>query len=176
MRNMRKISIRILSLLILVLPVSIVLATLPPSTEIAKPEPIGTFTINVEVANVKDLYAWQVLMVYDPQTLVLTDFTPGGFVGSKYATETSGSVQDVFVNATDIGSGLLLLGGSLVGNVPGKDGDGLLAKVTFGYFSNDYEVPHVAFGNRPLVTYLLDSNGHVIPTGGETLLSLEFEG
>jgi hypothetical protein len=175
MWNVRKILIQMLALLVLLLPISIVLATLPSNTEIAKPEVIGTFTLNVEVVNVKDLYAWQVLMVYDPQTLVLNEFTSGGFVGSKYATETSDPVQDVFVNATDIGSGLLLLGGSLVGNVPGKDGDGLLAKVTFGYLSNDYEPPHLAFDNKPFVTYLLDSNGHVIPTGEETLLSLELE-
>jgi len=173
MWNKRKILTQILSLLVLLLPVSIVLATLtPPDTGIDEPEILGTFTVNLEVVNVKDLYAWQVRLMYDPHTLVLTEFTPGGFVGSKYATESMDLVQDIFVNATDIGSGLLLLGGSLVGNVPGKDGAGLLAKVTFGYLSNDYEQPQIVFGNKPFETKLLGSDGHVIPIGEEILLEL----
>ena len=169
MWNKRKIITQTLSLLVLVLPISIVLATLTPSVKMDGPKIIGTFTVNLEVVNVKDLYAWQALLLYDPQTLVLIEFTPGGFIGTKCATEAVDVVQDIFVNATDIGSGLLLLGGSLVGNVPGKDGAGLLAKVTFGYLSEDYADPYVVFNNRPHETKLLDSDGHIIP-GEETLL------
>jgi hypothetical protein len=67
---------------------------------------------------------------------------------------------------------LLLLGGYLVGNFLGKDGAGLLAKVTFGYLSDDYMKPYIVFDNKPHETKLLDSDGHIIPIGEKTLLEL----
>jgi hypothetical protein len=161
--------------LILALPITYVLASfVPPSPEKTEPEIMGTFTVNVEVHNVKDLYAWQILLTYDPYSLILIDVTPGGFIGSVLINESNGNVQDVFARATDIGQGLLLIGGSLIGNVSGKDGCGLLAKVTFGYLSIDYSMPQIVFDKKPYETKLISSNGDTIQIDNETL-KLHFE-
>jgi hypothetical protein len=66
---------------------------MPSNVEMDEPELMWIFAVNLEVVNIKDLYAWQALLAYDPQTLVLNEFTPGGFVGSKCATEPMNVVK-----------------------------------------------------------------------------------
>jgi hypothetical protein len=175
-RDLNRISRRLvlLFLFILSLPAAYVLASLIPSNmETAKPKIIGTFKVNVEIINVKDLYAWQILIVYDPQKLVVMEILPGGFVGRVYPSDGASNLEDgVFMSATYTDKGMLLLGGCLCGNVLGRDGDGLLAKITFGYLSEEYEPPQIAFGNKPYETKLLDSNGNIIPIDGITWLKL----
>jgi len=138
---------------------------IPVTVHDEKPKILGTFTLNVEVTDIKDLYAWQILLVYDPQKLIVLKVEPGGFLGSVSITElgVTNDIYDVFMNANFPGSGILLIGGSLIGNIKGKDGGGLLAKVTFGYLSVDYVKPRIVFDKKPYEIKLLDSNGCLIP-------------
>lgn len=136
------------------------LATLfaPPSETIQEPVIKGTFAMNLEVANVNDLYAWQVAIVYEPSQLKVLEMTPGGFVGDDYP---------FFVNSTDSFEDLLLFGGTLYGKVGGKNGDGKLATIVFGYFAENYDEPKIALNG--FETFLLDSHGQLIPFKNITL-------
>ena len=70
---------------------------------------------------------------------------PNGFVGRVYPSDRAGNLEDgVFMSATYTDKGMLLLGGCLSGNVLGKDGEGLLAKFTFGYLSEEYGPAQIA--------------------------------
>jgi len=139
---------------------------IPVTVHDEKPRILGTITLNVEITDVKDLYAWQILLIYDPQKLMVLKVEPGGFLGSVSIDELNvikDDIDDIFVYANFPESGMLLIGGSLIGNVEGKDGGGLLARVTFGYLSVDYVEPRLVFDRKPYETKLLDSNGCLIP-------------
>jgi len=129
------------------------LATLfsPPQPQ----EPVikGTFTMDLEIADVNNLYSWQVGILFNAGQLKVLDIAPGGFVGDDYP---------LFVNSTDSFRDLLLLGGTLYGNVPGKDGAGKLATIVFGYLVEDYVEPTIV--EDALKTFLLNCQGQLIPT------------
>ena len=150
----------------------------PPTHIEVSQEPviIGSFTAAVEVVNVEDLYAWQVLIAYSPSELRVLEVIPGGFVGSEYPSSNAADLTStgVFMNATDIGDGRLLLGGSLCGNVPGKSGNGTLAIIVFGYFMDTYQEPEIVWMQKPSENRLLNSDGFDIPTEGATNISLTF--
>jgi len=135
------------------------LATLfAPSEVIQKPVIKGTFAMNLDVTNVNDLYAWQVAIAYEPSHLKVLEMTPGGFVGEDYP---------FFVNSTDSFEDILLLGGTLYGKVGGKNGDGKLATIVFGYFAENYDAPKIV--PNVFETFLLDSQGQLIPFKNITL-------
>ncbi len=140
-----------------------VLATLlaPTSLEenIQTPEIIGTFKMALDVNDVDDLYAWQVAIVYDSSHLKVLEMIPGGFVGDDFP---------LFVNSTDSLEDLLLLGGSLRGECPGKSGSGRLAIVTFGYLTETYDEPEIVPG-QVFKTFLIDSKNQLILISESTL-------
>lgn len=126
----------------------------------AQREAIGAFSMNLEIANVKDLYAWQVLVVFNPSELRITKITPGDFVGIEFP---------YFMNATSAEKGVLLLGGTLHGNIPGESGSGKLATIIFEFFMDEYEDPRIASEVGSFETQLLDSKGSVISNEDSTL-------
>jgi hypothetical protein len=79
----------------------------------------------------------------------------------------------LFMNATDIGENKFLVAGVLVGNGPGKDGSGGLATIVFGYFTHDYALPAIVQQADAHETYLLNSQGSIIPIEGQTSLTLK---
>jgi len=123
---------------------------------------LGIFTLNVMIHNVTDLYAWQVAIRYAPSELKVLKITPGGFVGSEFPC---------FVSSCDTSNDLILVGGSLLGNVSGRSGSGKLATILFGYFTKDYQEPKITF-DGPFATRLFNSNGGLIEIK-EGMLSLE---
>jgi len=130
------------------------LATLLSPPQYKEPVAIkGTFAMDLEIADVNDLYSWQVGVLFNAGQLKVLDIAPGGFVGNDFP---------LFVNSTDSFRDLLLLGGTLYGNVPGKDGAGNLATIVFGYLTEDYVEPTIV--EDALKTFLLDSQGQLIPT------------
>lgn len=143
----------------------------PQSSKEVSQEPviIGTFTMDLNVPNVNDLYAWQVLTMYNSSELTVLEVIPGGFVGAEYPT---GNIVDisggVFMNATDIGNGMLFLGGSLCGNVSGRNGNGRLATIVFGYFTENYDEPKIMSENA-FETLLYNSQSQLIPINDSTL-------
>jgi hypothetical protein len=124
-------------------------------------EIIGTFAMDLNVNNVTDLYCWQAAIFYNSTVLKVLDVIPGGFVGERFP---------FFVNSTDSFENLLLIGGFLVGDVPGRSGDGRLATIVFGYYSEDYDEPKIVPRYKMFETLLLDSNGQPIPIDNYKLI------
>jgi hypothetical protein len=132
------------------------LPSIPTSKE---PEVIGNFTMVLKVNDVADLYAWQVGIGYNSSQMQVLKITSGGFVGDSFP---------FFVNSTDSIKNLLLIGGSLCGDAAGKNGSGTLATITFGYYTEDYGIPKIAY-DQVFGTMLLNSKGEAIPIKESTL-------
>lgn len=134
----------------------------PPQQVNSEPVIVGYSTVIVGIRDVSDLYAWQVAVVFNATELKVLQVTSGNFVGTDYPFS---------FNSTDTREGLLLLGGTLAGDMPGKSGSGVLATAVFGYYTNNYKVPVITTESE---TYLLDSQLQFIPVG--TKLSLNVVG
>lgn len=139
--------------------------TSPPQQVSTEPVIIGYSTMAIEISNVNDLYAWEVAISFNATELKVLQVTPGNFVGLEYP---------FFWNSTDTGEDLLLVGGSLEGDMAGKNGSGILATVVFGYFTSNYKPPLIVPQRIGFETYLQDSQLVSIPIG--TKLSLEVLG
>jgi len=140
-----------------------------PPAPLQTQEPVisGNFTMVLAVQNVTDLYAWQVVITFNSNELEVMKIASGDFVEVRFP---------FFVNATDVGEGVLLLGGTLCGTVPGKNGSGRLATITFGYYADGYEYPKIAQEIGSFETRLFDSRGSSIPCGNSTMLTLTIIG
>jgi hypothetical protein len=134
-----------------------------PNVEYREPPILGSLTVALDVTNVKDLYAWQVVLVFGSSELKVLQCSPGDFVGTDYP---------FFVNSTNVGEGVLLLGGTLYGNIAGKDGSGRLATITFGYVKENYHLPNIAMRQETFETTLLDPSSQGIELDGSTKLML----
>lgn len=152
-RRMRTASMLIAFLLCSSVSGYVLAMILMPSQENPEPMIIGDFPATLEVTDVKNLYAWQVIIIFDSSELAVMETTPGGFLGEEFP---------FFVSATDIGEGILLLGGTLVkGDVP-KSGSGRLANIVFGYYTGEYIEPEIVLDQERFETYLIDSKGSLI--------------
>lgn len=136
----------------------------PPSNKEISQEPmiIGTFTMNLEVNNVIDLYGWQVAIAYNQNQLKVLEITRGDFLKEE---------RMYLLNSTDSLKDTLLLADSLLEDVHGKNGSGTLATITFGYFIENYDEPKISF-EKAFETYLLDSQGRLIAIDNSTWLTL----
>lgn len=160
--NERFKGVALLLLLLIGLPAfSYAMIKLTPTTQVTSPKPeiLGTYTVVVEVNNINNLYAWQILMVFNESELTFLEARKGEIAG------------DLLVNASDIGDGALLLGGSLMGNVPGIDVEvsTSLTYIVFGYYVEDPEPPQIAMKGFGFETFLLDSELNEIPIASTTL-------
>ena len=147
---------------------SYALANLFPSTTYVPPkEPnvLGTFTAVIEVENVKDLWAWQVLISFNPDELKFLNWECGEIIEAEPPFKATNP-------EIDIAKGCLLIGATLKAHEPGKNIEGkkTLAYVTFGYYLENYEMPKLVIeGTGPFNTVLLNSNLQEIPITDETL-------
>lgn len=102
-----------------------------------------TFAVNITVENVEDMYAWALKLYYPNNVLNGTSATEGPFL-------KTGGISTAFlvVNFTDSFNatyGLLNVLCLRTGNVPGVNGSGTLAAITFTSTSTDgMEVLHLA--------------------------------
>jgi len=137
----------------------------PPQQFIETWEPaiLGNFTMSLYIHNVKDLYAWQAVIIFNSSELKVLEVLPGDFLKTEYP---------YFVNVTDVIDNGLFLGGTLCGNVSGIDGSGELATITFGYFVDNYKEPTIVLKQGFLETQIFDSNGSLIDLNGSTMLTL----
>jgi len=128
----------------------------PSQHENPGPVIMGSFTAALEVNNVKELYAWQVVITFDSSELKVVETTPGGFLGAEFP---------FFMNATDISEDILLLGGTILnGDIP-RSGSGRLANIVFGYYTDEYAEARIVLKQEGFETYLLDSNSSLISDG-----------
>lgn len=86
--------------------------------------PGSSFTINISVAGITDLYAWDFILYWDPDILSYTNVTEGPFLKSAGTT----TFLPPEINQT---SGSLHANCTLEGIVPGASGNGIIANVTF---------------------------------------------
>jgi hypothetical protein len=129
---------------------------------VAAPSVLGNFTMVLSVNNVSNLYAWQAAVVFNDGQMRPVEVTSGSFLRAQYP---------LFLNSTDTAPGLLLLYGGLEGNVPGVTGSGTLARIVFGYYVKNYELPCIVNQDAGFSTYLENSTPATIPAG-QTMLTL----
>ena len=134
----------------------------PPQQYIeTQPAILGNFTMSLYIHNVKDLYAWQAVIIFNSSELKVLEVLPGDFLDVSYP---------YFVSATDVIDNGLFLGSTLCGNVPGANGSGELATVTFGYFVDNYKgEPTLALKQSFLETEIWDSTGSPIDLNESTM-------
>jgi hypothetical protein len=119
-----------------------------------------TFTLDVTVADVTDLAVWEFRLFYLNTILNCTNITEGPFSKVGGSTFFKSTIRNAY-NATH---GWLSAGSTLLGQVPGVNGTGTLATITFQTMAAG-DTP-LQFSNDPLVTFLLDSSPpprHSIP-------------
>jgi hypothetical protein len=83
------------------------------------------FSINVTISSVSDLYGWQFALSWNASLLDLVNVTEGPFLKSGGSNDTYFNYN---LNAT---AGNLIADCTLLGNVPGVSGSGVLATITF---------------------------------------------
>jgi len=105
-----------------------------------------TFTINITITNITDLYAWQIPLYYKSSVLNATAIAEGPFLRRDGANTffTAANFTDNY-NATH---GQVFLAATRVGVPNGLDGTGILATVSF---------KTIAYGNSHLY---IDDKGH----------------
>jgi hypothetical protein len=150
------------------------LSTQPPAIETPRePTVIGNFTVALKVYDVEDLYAWQAVIAYNPNELKVLKIDPGDFVGVEtLPLNDDFKGNSVFVK-NDLHDGLIVVGGTMLGKIGGRSGDGTLAYITFGYFNATYSDPCLTTNIGGFKTVLLDSTLSEIPIHGSTILVLE---
>jgi phage baseplate assembly protein W len=87
-----------------------------------------TFTINISIANVTNLYGWEFKLYYNNTMLNGTGIIEGPFLSTSGSTFFN--VSD-FNDAYNVTHGRVWATGVLLGNVSGVNGSGVLASVTF---------------------------------------------
>jgi PKD repeat protein len=107
--------------------------------------PDDSFSVDVNVADVINLYGWQVNMSFDPDVLEVTDITEGDFL----IDQPEGTTGFSRIENED---GWALFSWSTVGNHLGVDGSGTLATVEFMTLTAGESVLNITHPN----TYLLE--------------------
>jgi len=142
-----------------------------PSPPQPEPQYIGTFKAYIKVSNVIDLFAWQVVIYADSLELIVVDAVEGNFLKANAPYGTTFMLADHMTNP-DIPN-TLLVGDSLLGmDIPGVNGAGVLAIITFGYKSENYTLPKIIFDHKMYETLLLNSYKEHIQ---EYTLTIEIE-
>jgi hypothetical protein len=119
-----------------------------------------TFTLNVTVTGVTDLAVWEFRLFYLNTVLTCTSIAEGPFLKQGGSTFFTSTIRNAY-NATH---GWILAGSTLLGQVPGVNGNGTLATITFQAAAAG-DTP-LQFSSDPLVTFLSDSSPpprHTIP-------------
>lgn len=107
------------------------------------------FSLNVSISNVTDLYGWEFRLNWTAPLLATVNVTEGSFLKAGGNTFFTYNSNDAI--------GHMIVDCTLLGNVLGVSGDGVLATITFGVNGG---------GQSPLNLYnatLIDSNVNQIP-------------
>jgi hypothetical protein len=93
-----------------------------------------SFSINVTISSVSDLYGWQFALNWSASLLDLVNVTEGPFL------ESGGSNSTYFNYNLNATAGNFIADSTLLGDVPGVSGSGVLATITF-YVKNGGQCP-----------------------------------
>jgi len=97
--------------------------TISVDPSISSAEVGKTFMINIRISDVIDLYGWEFRLRWNSSLLDVLSVTEEGFL--------KGGGSTFFVNNINNTLGYMLVDCTLVGNVPGVSGNGILATVEF---------------------------------------------
>jgi len=97
-----------------------------PST-IEVPEAGRTFSVNITIANVTCLCAWEIKLYYRSSILMCINATEGPFLQAGGETMWAENITNAY-NSTH---GRVCIGSTLLGQVPGVNGSGVLATIIF---------------------------------------------
>jgi|YelNatPaOPRAMG01_1025707.scaffolds.fasta_scaffold23212_2 hypothetical protein len=133
--------------------------TLTPTPPPSDPEVNTIFDVNITIANVTNLYAWQIVIWFRNDVLQAVDAVEGPFlkqVGSTYWA----FLPDNIINDYNDTHGYLFVGcsGTWDPSLGGANGTGVLCTIKFNG-TNVGSSSLVIGSNPPYVTYLEDQNG-----------------
>jgi hypothetical protein len=121
----------------------------------------STFVVNATVTNVTDLFTWQIRVTFDPSMLNCSSVSAPPSPFSGFTFPAAPIINNIV--------GYVMWGATLMGPVPGIDGTGVLAAITFQIVSapttpNGTLACDIAFSTPyGADTFLLDSSLSVIP-------------
>ncbi len=131
----------------------------PPSEPIIS----ETFSAEIVVQNVEDLYAWQVAVAFDPDVLTIMNVTEGDFLDIDFP----------FMAWSDdsyLGRGKVLMGATLYADMSGVSGSGTLATIEFGVIGEgSRELQLLDTYNNETVLLLYDPAGTMISEASVTI-------
>ena len=118
-----------------------------PALDNPTPQVGETVCVQVNVADVSNLYAASFNLTYNPAVLDYTGITEGTFLNSNGQVSTS--LQAAALNG-NISSGQIVVGISRMGDVSGASGSGRLATLCFTVTGNYCSTSDIAFGEANL--------------------------
>ena len=128
-----------------------------------------TFSVDVAIADVADLYGFQFELSFSPTVLAVTNITEGAFLSSG-GEATFFIPGDIDNNAGTIS----LTADTLIGAISGVTGDGILASVSFqarGAGNSAIVLSNIKLLDSALneITSFTTTNGTVEVSGGTTI-------
>lgn len=124
--------------------------------------PGETFNVSVCISDVFDLFCWQVILYYQNNVVSARDAFEGSLLKETGITIFAGPV---IFNNWNTTHGRILFGCSLIGQVPGASGSGILATIKFGLISSGDSVLCISMISDD--SYLLDSELQEMPFEAE---------
>jgi len=118
----------------------------------------STFTVQVNVSDVNDLFAWQVNMSWNSSILNVSSIISGEFLARADNQTSSEALGGVVINSTDNVQGYGLFAESILGDVAGISGNGTLVSVEFLVLEYGWTDLNISVSGT-LPTTLLDSAG-----------------
>lgn len=97
------------------------------------------FTVDIDLTEVVDLYAWEFNITYDTTKLTATNAQEGPFLKSGGSTQFNKTIDDA--------NGWVYAYASLIGDVAGVTGSGDLANITFSIDATGTDIP-LDFNNK----------------------------
>jgi len=138
------------------------LSTLTPTPPPSDPEVYTVFDVNITIADVTNLYAWQVLLWFRNDVLQAVTAVEGPFL--KQVGSTYFALQpDNIVNNYNDTHGYIFVGcsGTWDPALGGANGTGVLCTIKFN--GTSVGTSDLVIGsNPPLISYLEDKDGHAI--------------
>jgi hypothetical protein len=100
-------------------------STISVQSPMTNPAIGDTFTVDVNVTGITDLYAFQLDLTFDPTLLSAVSVTEGGFL------PTGGTTFFIPGTIDNVGGTVTATADSLIATIPGVTGDGTLAEFQF---------------------------------------------
>lgn len=134
-------------------PVTLPLVYVDPVESIA--DPGDSFTINIDVQDVSDLFSWGIRLEFNPNVLECTDVEEGPFIKDHQSTSF---VKVIKLNYIDVGC-------TTLGAVPGVNGSGVLMNATFSVKDSGKSDLHLNEERTSLLNSTIQAIDHTLQDG-----------